>query len=349
MTRPARVLIIDDSAVVRRQLREQLARQRGIEVVGTAPDPYTGRDMIVELEPDAITLDIEMPRMDGLTFLRKLMRFHPMPVVVVSSVTPSGCATAVACLDAGAIAVLAKPDQAYAIGDFSNELGALLRETPGMRLARRTPVDAAAARAPRTPVIQTTHKVVAIGASTGGTDAIARVLAPLPGGCPGILIALHMPAGFTTSFAERLDALCEIEVREAADGDSLTNGVALLAPGDTHLTLARDGARYIARVVNGPRVLRHRPSVEVLFESVAENAGPNAMGVLLTGMGEDGAGGLRSMRDAGAYTVAQDEASCVVFGMPKVAISLNAACDVLPLDAIPARVVEFATGNANAA
>lgn len=351
MSRPTRVLIIDDSAVVRKQLTEQLSQQYGIEVVGSAPDPYVGRDMIVELEPDAITLDIEMPRMDGLTFLRKLMKFHPMPVVVVSSLTPAGCDTAVACLEAGAIGVLAKPHQAYSIGNFAVELGAMLRSAQNVDVSKRisTAPSVPTAAAPSSAMIETTNKVIAIGASTGGTDAILRVISKLPTNSPGIVIALHMPAGFTTSYAHRLNELCQIEVREAADGDSVSTGVALLAPGDRHLKLARDGARYIARVVDGPRVLRHRPSVEVLFESVAEFAGANAMGAILTGMGDDGAGGLKTMRDAGAYTVAQDEASCVVFGMPKVAIQREGACDVLPLDDIPGRMIEFAAGKAKAA
>jgi len=351
MSRPTRVLIIDDSAVVRRQLTEQLSRQPGIEVVGSAPDPYAGRDMIVELEPDALTLDIEMPRMDGLTFLRKLMKFHPMPVVVVSSVTPKGCDTAVACLEAGAIAVLAKPSQAYSIGDFSTELGALLRDAKNVTLSKRitSPVDSGRERLAGAARIETTNKIIAIGASTGGTDAIARVLAPLPARSPGIVTALHMPPGFTNSFAKRLDDMCQIEVREAQDRDAVVNGLALIAPGDKHLKLERDGARYIVRVVDGPRVLRHRPSVEVLFESVAESAGANAMGAILTGMGDDGGGGLKAMRDAGAYTVAQDENTCVVFGMPKVAISKGGVCDVLPLDDIPPRMLKFAAGQQKAA
>lgn len=337
------VLIVDDSAVVRRALTEQLGRQPGIQVLGTATDPYVARDKIAQLSPDVITLDIEMPRMDGLTFLRKLMKYHPVPAIIVSSVTTKGCATAIACLEAGAIGVVPKPSEAYSVGDLAGELGGIIRSVRDLKLTRHTvEKPPASSRAPAA-LPKTTNHVIATGSSTGGTDALARILPQLPRNAPGIVMTQHMPAGFTTAFARRLNDLCEIEIAEAMDGDIVGPGRALLAPGDRHMRLVRDGALYRVRVQDGPRVRRHRPSVEVLFESVAEAAGSNAMGVIMTGMGDDGAGGLKAMRDAGAYTIAQDEASCIVFGMPGAAVKLDAACGIVPLDAIPGEIVRFAT------
>ena len=347
---PARVLIVDDSSIVRRKLADELSKQQGITVVGTAPDPFVARDKILALRPDIITLDIEMPRMDGLSFLRRLMKHHPIPVVIVSSLTVKGCDTAMACMEAGAIDVLCKPGASYSVGDLAELLGDIIRgaslthprisDAPS---ARRTPTPGGPAGA-GTSMIETTHKVIALGASTGGTEAIRSVLTALPRQTPGIVMTQHMPEGFTASFAQRLDTLCEIEVREAKDGDWVTPGLALLAPGNRHMRLARDGARYVVRVCDGPRVNRHRPSVDVLFESTARYAGANAMGVIMTGMGDDGADGLRAMRNAGAVTVAQDEASCVVFGMPKVAIERGGASIVSPLVQIPDRIIDFASG-----
>lgn len=351
MNRPVRVLIVDDSSLVRRVLGEQLARQPGIEVVGTAPDPFVARDMILSHKPDVLTLDIEMPRLDGLSFLRKLMKYHPIPVIVVSSLTPKGCEMAMACLEAGALDVLCKPGESYSIGDMSAELGVLVRGAAGVvPRARRVPAPTGAVRkeAPSLSSLRATHKVIALGSSTGGTEALYEVLSALPKQTPGILMTQHMPEGFTASFAERLNAACEIEVREARDGDFVVPGLALLAPGNRHLQLARDGARYVARVSDGPRVCRHRPSVEILFESVARAAGPNAMGVIMTGMGDDGATGLVTMRSAGGFTVAQDEKSCVVFGMPKEAIARGGACRVARLDQIATLIDEFAVGTLSA-
>ena len=342
-----KVLIVDDSSIVRQALTKELNRQPGIEVVGTAPDPYIARDKIVKLKPDVITLDIEMPRMDGLSFLRKLMKFHPVPTIVVSSVTPKGCDTAIACLEAGAIAVLCKPGESYSIGDLSAELGNIVRGAARARLDRRVvPTTATPSKitVPAVKLIDTTHKIIAIGASTGGTDALRTVLEPLPRTCPGIIITQHMPPGFTKSFAERLNTLCQIEVKEAEDGDEILPGRALIAPGDMHMRLTRCGARYHVGVRGGPRVLRHRPSVEVLFCSTAELAAANALGVILTGMGNDGATGLKAMRDAGAVTIAQDEASCVVFGMPREAIACGGADHIAPLNRIPSMIVDYAAG-----
>lgn len=345
---PVKVLIVDDSSIVRRMLSDELSKQPGIEVVGTAPDPFVARDKILTLHPDVITLDIEMPRMDGISFLRRLMKHHPIPVIIVSSLTPKGCETALACIEAGAVDVLCKPGASYSIGDLASELGEIIRGASGARLRTPTAIAAPTAK-PVAPLssramIQTTNKVVAIGSSTGGTEALRSVLTQLPKQCPGIIMTQHMPEGFTASFAERLDSLCEIEVREAKDGDYVSPGVALLAPGNKHMRLSRDGARYIVKVCDGPRVCRHRPSVEVLFESTAQYAGANALGMILTGMGDDGATALGSMRKAGAVTIAQDEASCVVFGMPKEAIARGSAMLVSPLTDMAKHIQDFAAG-----
>jgi two-component system chemotaxis response regulator CheB len=346
MSSETTVLIIDDSSIVRTALKRELDRQPGIRVVGTAPDPFIARDRILDLHPDVITLDIEMPRMDGMTFLRKIMKYHPVPTIIVSSLTPKGCDMAIACLEAGAIDVLCKPSEAYSVGDLGTQLAAVIREAGKVRLDHRPAATTASAPPPASSkaLIDTTHKVIALGSSTGGTEALRSVLTAMPRNCPGIVMTQHMPPGFTTSFAERLDSLCTIQVREAVSGDRVLPGVALLAPGEKHLHLARDGARYIVRISEGPRVCRHRPSVEVLFDSVAEYAGANAMGVIMTGMGRDGAEGLKHMREAGAVTVAQDEASCVVFGMPKEAIACGGVDHVEPLNRIPERILQFAAG-----
>ncbi len=359
MSDPARVLIVDDSSLVRRALSDGLSREPGITVVDTAPDPYVARDKILALKPDVITLDIEMPRMDGLSFLRRLMKHHPVPVIIVSSLTPRGCRTALDCMEAGAIDVLCKPGASYSVGDLVAELADVIRGARGARLrpsAAPPPPASSDLTSPARPravqpalPIETTNRVIAIGSSTGGTEALKEILTRLPAQTPGIVMTQHMPEGFTASFAQRLNSLAQIEVREAQDGDSVAPGVALLAPGNRHMRLARDGARYIVRVFDGPRVSRHKPSVEVLFESVARHAASNAMGIILTGMGDDGATGLLSMRNAGAITIAQDEASCVVFGMPRVAIEKGAACEVLSLENIPQRIITFAARPAVAA
>lgn len=355
MQREIGVLIVDDSSIVRQVLSRELGRQPGIRVVGTAPDPFVARDKILTLRPDVVTLDIEMPRMDGLTFLRRLMKHHPLPVVVVSSLTARGTTTALACLEAGAIDVVPKPNESYSVGDLAEHLGEIIRGAAEvkLRMPSETPVSetktVGTASSNGTALIKTTHNVIALGSSTGGTEALRTVLTALPADAPGIVMTQHMPEGFTRMFAERLNSLCAMNVREAKDGDWVVPGVALLAPGNKHLRLSRDGARYIVRVCDGPRVCRHRPSVDVLFESVAKSAGSNAMGVIMTGMGNDGASGLLSMRKAGAVTLAQDEASCVVFGMPREAIKLGGAQVVEPLDRIAGRILEFAGGKLKAA
>ena len=337
--KPVRVLIVDDSASVRQILARELGRDPEIEIVGTAGDPYIARDKILSEKPDVLTLDIEMPRMDGITFLRKLMIYHPMPVIVLSSLAAHGTRVALDALEYGAIEIFAKP-----ACDVENGLAvSMQRLAHAVKAAGRVRVKSAAPLAHdhvvvknTTPsVLHTTDKVIAIGASTGGTEALKTVLTRMPPDCPAILVVIHMPEGFTNRYAERLNAICNIEVHEAADGDWLHAGVALIARGDSQLILTRSGARYRVRVQKGPAVCQHRPSVEVLFQSAAQAAGPNAMGVIMTGMGADGANGLLKMRQAGAYTVAQNEESCVVFGMPKEAIELGGAVDVLPLDEIP--------------
>jgi two-component system chemotaxis response regulator CheB len=333
--RRIKVLVVDDSAVVRNVFTAELSRDPSIEVVGAAPDPFIARTLILEHQPDVITLDVEMPRMDGITFLRKIMRYRPTPTIVVSSLTPAGGQLAMEALAAGAVEVMCKPGGAYSVGDMTTELVEKVKAVAFSPVQHREhpPIS------PSPALSRTTHRVVAIGASTGGTIAIERILAALPPNAPGILVAQHMPEDFTRHFATRLAQQTRLDAREAADGDSLTPGVVLVAPGNRHLLLKRSGARYLVEVKDGPRVNRHRPSVDVTFRSVARNAGANAIGVILTGMGSDGAQGLLAMRQAGAHTVAQDEASCVVFGMPKVAIDLGGAERVLPLGEIAAEIV----------
>lgn len=329
------VLIVDDSAVVRKVFSEQLSRERGIEVIGTAPDPYVARDKIIKLKPDVITLDIEMPRMDGLTFLKKLMKHYPLPVIIVSSLTQKGGKMAMEALSLGALEVISKPSAAYSVGDMSVQLADKIRAVALVDIKTLVKVDNNTS--PIKPeisshaLISTTYKIMAIGASTGGTEAIKTVLTGMPPNSPGIVIVQHMPAKFTTSFAERLDSLSQLSVKEANDGDSVVNGQALLAPGNFHMLLKRSGARYYVQVKKGPLVHHQRPAADVLFKSVANYVGRNAVGIILTGMGADGAAGLLEMREAGARTIAQDEKSCVVFGMPKEAIKLGAAEKVVSL------------------
>jgi len=338
-----RVLVVDDSALVRQVFSRILANDSDIEVIGTAPDPYVARDLIVERRPDVVTLDIEMPRMDGLTFLRKLMRYYPLPVVVVSSLTPAGSQMAADALDSGAVEVLAKPGAAYAVGDLAGELVDKVKAAALVDMGRRALAVRLATDCRALPALtRTTHLVCAIGASTGGTVALESILRALPPNSPGLLITQHMPQYVTKNFADRLNTLSALEVREAADGDSVLPGVALVAPGNFHMLLRRSGARYYVEVKAGPLVNRHRPSVDVMFRSVAQIAGRNAIGALLTGMGGDGAKGLLAMREAGAPTLAQNEESCVVFGMPKVAIELGAADQVLHLRDIPAELCRLA-------
>jgi two-component system, chemotaxis family, protein-glutamate methylesterase/glutaminase len=341
-----RVLVVDDSAVVRKVFSDELSREDDIEVIGTAPDPYVARDLIVNLKPDVVTLDIEMPRMDGLTFLRKLMKYYPLPVIIVSSLTREAGALSLEAMDIGAVDVISKPGEAYSVGDMSIQLAEKIRAAARVNMGQR--VSAATESGMVQKVLpakrslsQSTNKIITIGASTGGTEAIKAVLTRFPHTIPGILIVQHMPANFTASFAKRLDSLCQIRVKEAEDGDTLLPGTALLAPGNFHMVMRRSGSRYYVNVKTGPLVCHQRPAVDVLFNSVAAYGGSNVIGILLTGMGRDGAQGMLKMKEAGARTIAQDESSCVVFGMPKEAIKLGAVSKVVPLDRISQTVMDM--------
>jgi len=338
-----KVLIVDDSAIVRKIFSEELSKYSDIEVVGVAPDPYVARDKIVSLKPDVITLDIEMPRMDGLTFLKKLMKYYPVPTIIVSSLTPKGGKLTLEAMDIGAVDVIGKPGAAYTVGDMSAQLVEKIRAASRVRLTKRdSSADPYANdNEPIKALTQTTNKIIAIGASTGGTEALKKVLIKMPPNSPGIVIVQHMPANFTTAFAARLNDLCQISVKEAEDNDSVIPGTALVAPGNYHMILRRSGARYYVEVKTGPMVHHQRPAVDVLFKSTAQYAGANAIGVILTGMGADGAEGLLEMKNKGAGTIAQDEKSCVVFGMPKEAIKLGAADKVVSLDMIPSEIIRM--------
>lgn len=330
-----RVLVVDDSAVVRRVLSDALSTAAGIQVVGSAADPYAAREKIAALRPDVITLDVEMPRMDGLTFLEKLMAAHPLPVVVVSSLTPASSAMALRALDLGAVGVVCKPGSQFSIPDVARDI---VHQVRAASLAKIRPVAGARPRpavAPEGPKsFVTTRKILAIGASTGGPRAIEDVLSQLPPAGPGTVIVQHMPVQFTAEFAKRLDGLCAMRVAEAQDGEEVLAGKALIAPGGRHMLLQRVGATYVVRVKDLPAVNHHRPSVDVMLHSVAKAAGANAVGVILTGMGNDGARGLLAMRSAGAHTIAQDEETSIVYGMPKEAAAMGGATEILPLEKI---------------
>jgi two-component system chemotaxis response regulator CheB len=346
-----KVLVVDDSNVVRRMSSQILSAAEGIQVVGSAPDPYVARDMIVTLKPDVVTLDIEMPRMDGLTFLRKLMVHYPIPVVVVSTLTTKGGEVALEAMSAGAVEVVCKPSNETSLRDMATDLVDAVRSAyhARERLARRRGSSGAAAQAqahvsaapPEAPARapNATAQLIAIGASTGGTVAIESILQSLPADVPGIVMVQHMPAFFTRSFADRLAKLCKMRVREAADGDLVEAGLALLAPGDKQMVVRNTSRGYTVSVLDGPRVSGHRPSVDVLFRSVARAAGSKALGVILTGMGADGAQGLAEMRRAGARTLGQDEESSVVYGMPKVAFELGAVEKQVPLEHMAHRIL----------
>lgn len=338
-----RVLIIDDSAMIRKVFEQELSADPEIEVVGTAPDPFVGRDKIVYLKPDVITLDIEMPRMDGLTFLGKLMKHYPIPVVIVSSLAKRGGDVALKAMELGAVEVLSKPGTAYSVGDMSEQLIEKVKAAAKVKVQKRDPDNLPTATGIKTAAISvaTTNKIVAIGASTGGTEALRDVIQRLPSMCPPVVVVQHMPQNFTKAFAERLNSLCEVEVKEAEEGDSLTMGKVLIAPGNKHMEIRRSGINYYVTLLDGPMVFHQRPAVEILFNSVAKFAGQNAVGAILTGMGKDGAQGLLNMRNAGARTIAQDEATSIVFGMPKEAIQLGAAEVVKPLQQITQTILDF--------
>lgn len=347
-----KVLCVDDSALIRSLMTEIINGQADMAVCATAPDPLVARELIKQHNPDVLTLDVEMPRMDGLDFLEKLMRLRPMPVVMVSSLTERGSEITLRALELGAVDFITKPKVGIREGmlEYAEKLADKVRAAARARVRARTAApapsaaagaaSAALAHAPmlNNPLIST-EKLIIVGASTGGTEAIREVLLPLPPDAPAVMIAQHMPPGFTRSFAQRLNGLCRITVKEAEHGERVLPGHAYIAPGHAHLLLARSGANYIANLSDDPPVNRHRPSVDVLFRSAAQHAGKNAVGVILTGMGKDGAAGLLDMRNAGAYTLAQDEVSCVVFGMPREAIALGGADEVVPLSEMSRKVM----------
>lgn len=346
MSRKIRVIVVDDSALVRSLLSEIINRQRDMECIGTANDPLIAREMIRELNPDVITLDVEMPRMDGIDFLGRLMRLRPMPVVMISTLTERGAEVTMKALELGAVDFVAKPRVGLASGlnDLAAQIVDKIRVAAVAQVRRAPARDASSSAgsgsgAPAAPASAllgrlSTEKMICIGASTGGTEAIKEVLVQMPADSPGIVITQHMPPGFTTSFAARLNGLCQITVKEAVNGERILPGHAYIAPGGTQFHVARSGANYVAVVDDGPPVNRHKPSVEVLFKSAAAVVGRNAFGIMLTGMGNDGAAAMREMKDAGSYNYVQDEATCIVFGMPREAIAHGAADEVLPLGQI---------------
>lgn len=351
MAERVKVGIVDDSAVVRQVLSSRLSQERDFEVVFAASDPILARQRMDTVWPDVLVLDVEMPRMDGITFLRQLMAERPLPVVICSTLTHRGAETTLQALEAGALAFVTKPT--IGLKEFlttgSEELVNTIRGASKARPRRPAAASTASTNTPLRPAVgamqQTTDRIVAIGTSTGGTQALEAVLTRLPRVVPGIVIVQHMPEKFTEMFAARLNQISELEVREARSGDRIIPGRALVAPGGRHLRVRRDGAFYIAEVLDGPPVNRHRPSVDVLFRSVAEQVGRNALGIIMTGMGDDGARGMLQMHQAGAHCIAQDEASCVVFGMPMEAIKLKAVDDILPLDRLPQAILDFGGRN----
>lgn len=345
-----KVLIVDDSALIRSVMKEIINSQPDMEVVGVAPDPIIARDMIKQTNPDVLTLDVEMPRMDGLDFLEKLMRLRPMPVLMVSSLTERGSEITLRALELGAVDFVTKPKMSIQSGmlEYTEMIADKIRAASKARIKARHIAPADSGKTPggeALPLIRnpltSSEKLIIIGASTGGTEAIKDFLIQMPSDCPGILITQHMPPGFTKSFAQRLDNLCKIDVRESEGGERILPGHAYLAPGHSHLQLVRSGANYMTQIDQGPPVNRHRPSVDVLFHSAAVHAGKNAVGVILTGMGKDGALGMLEMKNAGAYNFAQDEASCVVFGMPREAIAVGATHEVGALHALPGMVLGY--------
>ena len=341
-----KVLIIDDSAMIRKVFEQELSKDPEIEVVGTAPDPIVGRDKIVYLKPDVITLDIEMPRMDGLTFLGKLMKHYPLPVVVVSSLAKKGGDVAYKAMELGAVEVLSKPGSAYSVGDMSEQLIEKVKAAARVKVFKKPDESKVLSKEQNSALIasigvKTTNKIIAIGASTGGTDALREVISRLPANSPPVVIVQHMPQNFTKAFADRLNDICQVHVKEAVDGEYLATGKVLIAPGNKHMEIRRSGINYYVTLFDGPMMFHQRPAVEILFNSVAKYAGQNAVGAILTGMGKDGAQGLLNMRQAGANTVAQDERTCIVFGMPKEAIDLGAAQVIKPLQQITQTILDF--------
>lgn len=339
-----KVLVVDDSALVRKIMSRELSKDKEIDVIDTAPDPYIARDKIIKLKPDVILLDIEMPKMDGLTFLKKLIKYYPCRVIIVSSLAERGSEVALNALEYGALDVVAKPGDSYSVEDMEQQLIQKIKAVAQIPINKigNNPLTKSTIKAPKKDsLIKTTNKIIAIGASTGGTEAIKHVLEKMPLNVPPIIIVQHMPKVFTKSFANRLNEICSIHVKEAEQMEILSPGKALIAPGDMHMELKRSGAVYYVRLKDGPMVFHQKPSVEVMFNSVAKYAGKNAVGVILTGMGKDGAEGLLNMKNEGASTIAQDEKSSVVFGMPKEAILLGGASKVVPLNSITDEILKY--------
>ena len=353
MNNKIKVLIVDDSAVVRKILSSALSKHQDIEIVGTAPDPFIARNKIIQLKPDVLTLDVEMPRMDGITFLRKLMTHYPIPTVMVSSLTQEGCDATLKALEVGAIDFVAKPTSRLGsdVGDVIDELYTKIKQAskakvralhnPAVNTNNNGTPDNGQKSRPDYTVFKGTHKIILIGASTGGTEALKEVLTKMPPDSPAIAVVQHMPEMFTKAFAERLDSLCAINVKEGKHGDSLIPGQAIIAPGNYHMGIKKCGAMYKVEMDQKPPIHHQRPAVDVLFNSAAKYIGPNAIGVIMTGMGDDGATGLLKMKESGARTIAQDEDSCVVFGMPKEAIKLGAAEKIVSLHNIPNSIISF--------
>ncbi|MBN2843293.1 MAG: chemotaxis response regulator protein-glutamate methylesterase [Sedimentisphaerales bacterium] len=325
LNKTIKVLIVDDSAVVRKVLRQNLVKEPSIEIVGVAPDPYVARDRILELNPDVLVLDVEMPRMDGITFLDKLMRARPMPVIIFSSLTPKGSQMALEAMQNGAVDVVCKAGEAYKVGDVIDDLIDKIKMASRVNMSSMVQNVKDKPKAHKLSMTVTTNKIIAIGASTGGVQALSTVISMMPANAPGTVIVQHMPPKFTASFAQRLNEECSVNVKEARDGDSVVSGQVLIAPGGYHMVLGRSGANYHVKIKDGPRVKHQKPSVDVLFDSVSQYAGANAVGAILTGMGDDGAAGLLKMKEAGAKTIAQDEHSCIVYGMPAAAVKIGAA------------------------
>ncbi len=349
MSKPRRikVLVVDDSAIVRKLLSDAISGESDLEVVGTAPDAYVARDKILALQPDVLTLDIEMPRMDGLTFLKKVMQYHPMPVIIISSLGQASCQAALEALRLGAVDVLAKPGGQYSVGELATILAAKVRAAASARVRRQpdevpVPSSVSATQKSRPANMRSlpAETIIAIGASTGGTEAIQQVLVGMPDDCPPILITQHIPPVFSRAFADRLNQVCPMEVKEAEDGDVVQSGRALIAPGNFHMVLRGGTSGYRVQILSGPPVCYQRPSVDVMFSSVAETAGSHAIGAILTGMGSDGAQGMLRMKRTGARTIAQDEASCVIFGMPREAIRVGAVEQIVPLPRIASAILK---------
>lgn len=356
MIKKIKVLVVDDSALVRKAMAEVLSSDPEIEIMGMAPDPYIAAAKMRETRPDVITLDVEMPRMDGITFLKKIMSQHPIPVIICSTLAGEGSQTALKALEYGAVEIIEKPN--LGTRQFIEESKVRICDavkaaamvntkkiSPPMKVAPKLTADAILPEPSSRAMVETTERIVAVGASTGGTEALKMLFEALPHDSPGMVVVQHMPANFTKAFAKRLDSICRVSVKEAKNNDTVLRGQILIAPGNDHMLLKRSGARYYVEIRQGPLVSRHRPSVDVLFRSTARYAGKNALGVLLTGMGDDGARGMLEMKKAGAFTIAQDEASCVVFGMPKEAIKRNAVDTILPLEHIAQTLLKQCSGS----